>query len=56
MSKKNRVGLALLIGDDIARDARNYSRSSKKKHNIILIEKPEHILSDNNNSSPFPDS
>ncbi|HEY6884294.1 MAG TPA: hypothetical protein VI278_09685 [Nitrososphaeraceae archaeon] len=57
MSKKNRVGLALLIGDDIARDARNYSRSSKKKkHNIILIEKPEHILSDNNNSSPIPDS
>ena len=55
-TKKNEVGLALLIGDDIARDARNYSRSSQKKqHNIILIEKPEHNLADNNYSA-IPDS
>jgi hypothetical protein len=42
-----------MIGDDVAQDAnrlaRNYSHSSKKDHNIILIEKSERILSGNDN-------
>jgi hypothetical protein len=42
-----------MIGDDVAQDAnrlaRNYSHLSKKDHNIILIEKSERILSDNDN-------
>jgi hypothetical protein len=53
ISKKKKVGLALMIGDDIAQDAnrlaRNYSHLSKKDHNIILIEKSERILSDYDN-------
>jgi hypothetical protein len=53
ISKKKKVGLALMIGDDVAQDAnrlaRNYSHLSKKDHNIILIEKSERILSDSDN-------
>jgi hypothetical protein len=53
ISKKKKAGLALMIGDDVAQDAnrlaRNYSHSSKKDHNIILIEKSERILSGNDN-------
>lgn len=57
ISKKKKVGLALMIGDDVAQDAnrlaRNYSHLSKKDHNIILIEKSERILSDIDNLSFF---
>jgi hypothetical protein len=48
LSKKNKVGLALMIGDDIAQDANRYyhgknSPLSKEDLNIILIEKPAHV-------------
>jgi hypothetical protein len=56
LNNDNKVGLALMVGDDVAQDAnrlaRNYSHLSKKDHNIILIEKSVHILSDND-ISPF---
>jgi nitrous oxidase accessory protein NosD len=52
MSNKNKVGLALMIGDDIAEDANrsvgSHGRVYKEDHRIILIEKTRHILSDNN--------
>jgi hypothetical protein len=48
MSKNIKVGLALMIGEDVAVDAnrsvRFDSRINKEDHNIILIEKPRHIL------------
>lgn len=57
ISKKKKVGLALMFGDDIAQDAnrlaRNYSHLSKKDHNIILL-KIQSILSDNDNPYFFP--
>ena len=52
MSNKNKVGLALMIGDDIAENANtlvwSHGRANKEDHSIILIEKPRHNLSDNN--------
>jgi hypothetical protein len=49
---KNKVGLALMIGDNITEDANrlvgSHGRINKEDHSIILIEKPRHILSDNN--------
>jgi hypothetical protein len=55
--KKKKVGLALMIGDNIAPDAdrlvRSHSRMNKEGHNIILIERPRHILSDGCSAATF---
>ena len=52
MSNKNKVGLALMIGDDIAEDANrlvgSHGRVNKENYSIILIEKTRQILSDDN--------
>jgi hypothetical protein len=58
VSKKNKVGLALIIGDYVAPDANKLVRHhndsnfiNKKAHNIILIEKPRRTLSEDNDNS-----
>jgi hypothetical protein len=42
LSKKNKVGLALIIGDDVTHDANNVARHYRNKRidNLILVEKP----------------
>jgi hypothetical protein len=59
MSNKNKVGLALMIGDNVAEDANrlvgSHGRGNKEARNIILIEKPKHVLSDNMHSAVTSD-
>jgi hypothetical protein len=42
LSKRNKVGLALIIGDDFTHDANNIARHyrNKRMYDLILIEKP----------------